>query len=295
MNVIQHRPVGEESVKEEIREPQESVDPHLHIRLDLHVRQFRAEPAQLDLEGLHLPLGLVQMVVLGKVRQKSAPQQVPSAPALGAVQTGADPIRGGPGGLSRLQGLPQLPQLPGEASHPGLQFPQTLSHGATGILELPGLFLQCRPVPLLTARKGCQLRLGRFQVRLHRRQLPADHIMPHRGLSGLRPLLVQSVLQTTGEPEEIRLQAPALQLVHVRLLLAPGGGQFLLPGLQGGQLTFQASLPAAELGLPGHLLPQGMQVLLLHCGASSPYFSSSKDREKLSRKVSMKYRTSGRS
>ena len=165
------------------------------------------------------------MVVLGKVRQKSAPQQVPSAPALGAVQTGADPIRGGPGGLSRLQGLPQLPQLPGEASCPGLQFPQTLSHGAAG------LFLQCRPVPLLTARKGCQLRLGRFQVRLHRRQLPADHVMPHRGLSGLRPLLVQPVLQTTGEPEEIRLQAPALQLVHVRLLLPPGGGQFLLPGL----------------------------------------------------------------
>ena len=86
MDLIQHSPVGKDSVEEVIGHPQKAINAYLNICINCHIGQFRFEAAQLGLQGLHGCLGLVQMAVFHQIRDETAANEIPGSPAFRTVQ-----------------------------------------------------------------------------------------------------------------------------------------------------------------------------------------------------------------
>ena len=85
LNAVKHRPVGENAVKEVVGHAQETVDVHLEVGADSHVRQFCFEAAQLGLKMRYRSLGVIETAVFHEIRDQAASHQIPGAPALGTV------------------------------------------------------------------------------------------------------------------------------------------------------------------------------------------------------------------
>lgn len=121
-DLVHHRPIGKEAVEEKVRKAEEAVDADVEIRLNIpHIHQLRPEAPQLHLQLLHRRLGIVQMIVLGKVGNEAASEEVPGGPAVGTVQALEDPVCRGQGLLSGADSLPDLFFLALQAGDPLLQ------------------------------------------------------------------------------------------------------------------------------------------------------------------------------
>ena len=86
VDAVQHRPVGKDVVEKEVGKAEKVIHLDPDVGADIHIRQLRAEPGQGPLQAVDLPLGVIQMGVLGHVADEAAAEYVPGAPALGGGQ-----------------------------------------------------------------------------------------------------------------------------------------------------------------------------------------------------------------
>ena len=101
------------------------------------------------------------------------------------------------------------------------------------------------------------------QILLRAGQLPGRRVIPHPGGVGLLPLLRQLFIHLPYHVVEEGGQAPALQPVHIRLLLPHGFFQLLRPGGVGIPLAPQLRGRGLQFPLAGALGEQLLQLLVI--------------------------------
>ena len=93
-DLIANSPIGEQAVKEEVRETEKPVDIDLHIGFDLDVCKFRFKPSEVSLKQGYKILGLIQVAVLCHMGDDAtAAENIPGVPAVRTIQLRQDAVR----------------------------------------------------------------------------------------------------------------------------------------------------------------------------------------------------------
>ena len=198
-------------------------------------------------------LSLVQMAVLGKIGDQAAAKQIPSAPALGTVQTGQHLICGTQRTIAGRYGFPQLTLLAFQKCKPFLQFQDLLCGGAANALHSSSLFLQHGIILTLTVTQAGQFSLISGQLILHGSQLAGSGIILDSGSVGFLAFFVQLLVHLSDDIIEKRCKATALQLVYICLFLHLDGFQFPNTGRERTTLGAQFGNLCFQLPFPGDL------------------------------------------
>ena len=149
--MLHNSQIRKQPIKEKVREAQETVYADLKLRFYRDVCQLCFELPQLLLKLFHLLLCVVQLLILGKIRQQAAAQYVPSAPTLCAVQCLKNLTCGVQSRFSGVCGFPDLPELFLQTGDPGFRVQKLLRRSAAGFPECRSLLCQRRFIYLFAA------------------------------------------------------------------------------------------------------------------------------------------------